>query len=172
LLTSANDAYSGFLNRSQQLDTGKLAGLKAFADEADVVGSKMDAVVDALIADLGQPVAKVLASAADLQRLTQHNAVHFLLASAGIQAGEQLKEVAEGRHAFDAALKELRGAPLKTPAIESQMQLLEPQWLLMSAALAKSGKEMVALENICTTSERILEVSTTLYGLYEGALKS
>lgn len=172
LLTSANEAYTGFLSRSQQLDTSKLPGLKAFADEADVVGGKMDAMVDALIAELGQPVAKVLASAADVQRLTQHNAVHFLLASAGIQAGEQLKEVAEGRHAFDAALKELRSAPLKTPAIEAQMQLLEPQWMLMSAALTKPGKEMTILENICTTSERILEVSTTLYGLYEGALKA
>ena len=171
LLASANDSYLTFLGRSQQLDTAKLAGLQGFAQEADVVGTKVDALVDALIADLAQPVAKVLASAADIQRLTQHNAVHFLLAGAGIQAGEQLKEVADGRQAFDTALKELRGAPIRTPAIESNMQLLEPQWLLMSTALAKPGRDMLTMENICTTSERILEVSTALYGLYESALK-
>jgi hypothetical protein len=66
----------------------------------------------------------------------------------------------------------LQAAPLKNPAIEAQLQLLAPQWLLMANALGQSGNDAKTLENISTTSERLLEVSTSLYALYESALKA
>lgn len=172
LVAPALKSYEAFLAKSQQLDVKNAKVLGAFAEEADVVGEHMDALVAAMIKDLGQSVAKVLASTADLQRLTQHTAVHFLMARLGINEAEQLKEVAEGRKEFNEKLQVLQAAPLKNPAIEAQLQLLAPQWLLMANALGQSGNDARTLENISTTSERLLEVSTSLYTLYESALKA
>jgi hypothetical protein len=115
---------------------------------------------------------QVLATAAELQRLTQHTAVHFLMASAGIQVAEQLKEVEVARKSFSDKLQGLQTAELKNPAIETQLQLLGPQWLLMSNALRHPGRELKTMENISTTSERLLEVTTSLYRLYDAALKA
>lgn len=172
LVQPAVRSYETFLGHSQQLDPKNTKALTAFAEEADAVGSLMDALVAAMIKDLGQSVAKVLASTADLQRLTQHTAVHFLMARLGIQEAEQLKEVAEGRKEFNEKLLFLQTYPLKNPAIVAQLQLLGPQWLMMSSALDQPGKDTKTLENISTTSERLLEVSTSLYTLYESALKA
>ncbi len=170
-MAAAAVAYESFLQNSLKLNMENRANLLQFAEEADVVGSRLDTLVDTLVADAGQSTAQVLVSTADIQRLSQHTAVHSLLARAGIQEAQQLNEVVEGRKDFDKALAVLRASPLKNPEINAQMQLLEPQWLLMAAALNKSGSDMQSLEHICTTSERILEVSTDLYGLYEAAVK-
>ena len=171
LLQVAVDAYGAFLKKSQDLDVSKTDGLVAFAQEADGVGDKMDALVTALVAESGQSMGQVLATAAELQRLTQHTAVHFLMASAGIQVAEQLKEVEVARKSFSDKLQGLQTAALKNPAIETQLQLLGPQWLLMSNALGHPGRELKTMENISTTSERLLEVTTSLYRLYDAALK-
>lgn len=172
LLPVAVKSYEAFLGRSQQLNPQQSAALAAFAEEADVVGDHMDALVAGLIRDLGQSVTTVLASTADLQRLTQHTAVHFLMARVGIDEAEQLRQVADGRKAFNNKLQVLQNTPVKNPGIESQLQLLAPQWLLMDTALGRSGNDAKTLENISTTSERLLEVTTALYGLYEQALKT
>ncbi len=172
LLPVAVKSYEAFLGRSQQINPQQSAALGAFAEEADVVGDHMDALVAGLIKDLGQSVATVLASTADLQRLTQHTAVHFLMARVGIDEAEQLRQVADGRKAFNNKLQVLQNTPVKNPAIESQLQLLLPQWLLMDTALGRSGNDVKTLENISTTSERLLEVTSALYGLYEQALKA
>lgn len=172
LLQTAGSAYDAFLKQSQAMDVSKTDGLVAFTEEADAVGDKMDALVGALVSESGQPMGQLLAIAADLQRLTQHTAVHFLMASAGIQVTEQLKEVEAARKSFNDKLQGLQTATLKTPAIETQLQLLGPQWLLMSNALGHPGRELKTMENISTTSERLLEVTTALYRLYDTALKA
>lgn len=171
LLQVAVGAYDAFLKKSQALDVSRPDALVPFADEADAVGDKIDALVGALVAESAQPVGPLLATAADLQRLTQHTAVHFLMASAGIQVAEQRKKVDVARKQFNEKLQSLQTASLKTPAIDSQLQLLGPQWLLMSSALGQPGRDMKTLENISTTSERLLEVTTSLYRLYDAALR-
>lgn len=168
----AREAYEVFLRKAQAMDLNKQDGLVAFADEADKVGDAVDAVVKALVDVKGTNTAQVLATTAELQRLTQHAAVHFLLASAGIDTSEQLKEVSQARAAFSQGLNALRNNAVKSNATESQLQLLEPQWVLMANALANPGKEVKRMEDICTTSERLLEVTTSLYKLYDGLLKT
>jgi hypothetical protein len=168
----AREAYEVFLRKALAMDLSKQDGLVAFADEADKVGDAVDTVVKALVVVKGTNTSQVLATTAELQRLTQHAAVHFLLGSAGIDTSEQLKEVTQARAAFSQGLNALRNNSVKSNGTESQLQLLEPQWLLMSNALANPGKEAKRMEDICTTSERLLEVTTSLYKLYDGLLKA
>lgn len=171
-LAPAKDAYDGFLKKSSELDVSKPDGTAVFADVADEVGDRMDTLVAALVQASGRSTSQILSTTADLQRLTQHAAVHFLLASAGIQPDKQLKEVAQARTDFGAGLRTLLASSARSDAIDSQIKLLEPQWLLMSTALTHPGRDLRTMENICTTSERLLEVTSTLYGLYDGALKT
>lgn len=172
LQQEAAQSYNDFLKNSKTFDISKTDNLVGFAEQADVVGDKVDALVAALLTESGQAQAQLLAVSADLQRLTQHTAVHFLLASAGLQTAQQMKEVESARQVFGNKFENLQKAALKTPAIDNQLQLLGPQWLLMSAALAHPGRDNRTLENICTTSERLLEVTTALYRLYDAALKA
>lgn len=166
----AQKSYTGFIQKNRQINLKDTPALIELSAEADRLGEQVDEVVDQLVKTLNRPVATVLSHTADMQRLTQDTAVHFLLARLGHKEQEQLKEVREKRTAFDQHLNALRSSPFKTPTISNQLQLLEPQWLLMSTALNRTERDAATLEHISTTSERLLEVLMTLYGLYENAL--
>lgn len=168
---AAAKAYDEFLRSSERFDVKDRAALGRFAVQADVVGGLTDQLVEMLINDMGQSVARILSTTADLQRLTQHLAVHFLLAQAGIEEKEQLLEIKAGRDAFGKQLAELHQAPLRNGSINDLMPLLDNQWMLMNQALGQTRRDQAALENACTTSERTLEVLTSLYPQYESALK-
>lgn len=163
--------FDEFLRASERLDVKDRNALARFARQADEVGDATDQYVELLVKEVGQPTARILSTTADLQRLTQHLAVHFLLARAGIEEREQQKEVNTGREEFAKLLDELRKSPLQNGSITGQLQLIENQWLLMNQALNQVARDMASMENACTTSERTLEVLTTLYPQYEAALK-
>jgi hypothetical protein len=168
---AAAKAYDGFLRSSERFDVKDSAALGRLAVQADVVGELADELVEALINDMGQSMAHILSTTADLQRLTQHLAVHFLLAQAGIEENEQLKEISAGREAFAKHLAELRQAPLRNEQISALLPMLDNQWMLMNQALGQTRRDHAALENACTTSERTLELLSSLYPQYESALK-
>lgn len=168
---AAAKAYDEFLRTSERFDGKDRAALGRFAVQADAVGELADQLVELLITDMGQSVARILSTTADLQRLTQHLAVHFLLAQAGIEEKEQLREISAGREAFVQQLGELHQAPLRGGQISELLPLLDNQWMLMNLALGQTRRDQAALENACTTSERTLEVLTSLYPQYEAALR-
>jgi hypothetical protein len=168
---AAAQVYDEFLHASERFDSKDRAVLGRFAVQADVVGELADKLVEMLINDMGQPVARILSTTADLQRLTQHLAVHFLLAQAGIDEKAQLHEIGTAREAFVKHLGELHQAPLRGGQINDLLSLLDNQWMLMNLALGQTKRDQSTMENACTTSERTLEVLTSLYPQYEVALK-
>ena len=170
-IASASQAYDGLLKASEKLAITDRPALAQFARLADDVGEAVDKVVELLIKDSAQPMAGILSTTADLQRLTQHLGVHFLLARAGVEEKEQLKEVAQGREEFIKHMAELKKANLKTAQTDGLLQLLDNQWMFMNQALGSTGRDVTAMEHVCTTSERTLEVLTSLYPQYESALR-
>ena len=166
----AAQGYLGLLTSNERFDTLDRVALAKLAIQADEVGEELDKLVALLIRDLGQPVATVLSTTADLQRLTQDLAVHFLLGRAGIDEKDQQKRIDAGREHFGQLLGDLRKSPIQTLTIGQQLQLLDNQWTLMRQALNLSSRDASAMENICSTSERTLEVLTQLYPQYEAAL--
>lgn len=166
----AAQGYLNLLTSNERFEIQDRAALAKLAIQADEVGEELDKLVALLIRDLGQPVATVLATTADLQRLTQDLAVHFLLGRAGIDEKDQQKRIDAGREHFGQLLGDLRKSTIQTATIGQQLQLLDNQWTLMRQALNLSSRDTSAMENICTTSERTLEVLTQLYPQYEAAL--
>lgn len=171
LLDGVTQQVGAFLGASEDLKIEDRAALTRLAVQADEAGASVDKLVDAYLRDTGQSNAAILQTTAELQRLTQHLAVHYLLARAGVEATEQMKEVNTGRQDFERALSELKKSPLRSARIEAAMPLLDGQWTLFRMALANASADTSAQQTVSTTSERTLEVLTDLYGLYEVALR-
>ncbi len=167
----ADKQASAFLDANEGWKTTDRAGLAKLSVQADTAGEAVDQLVEAYVKELGQTSAKILQTTADLQRLTQHLAVHYLLAQAKIDAAEQLKEVDKARLDFDSGMTQLRQSPLRNPRIEAGLKSIADQWLFFNTALQKKQADSSALETTSTTSERTLETLTELYTLYEATLK-
>ncbi|QIL43752.1 hypothetical protein G7045_05450 [Acidovorax sp. HDW3] len=71
---------------------------------------------------------------------------------------------------FKRGLDELGKTPISTPAIRTQLELAQGQWVFFDAALQRQA-DARGLEAVATTSERLLEVTNRLTDLYELALK-
>ena len=171
LLASAEQGLGALLSASEIFRTEDKAGLGKLAVLADKAGASIDRLVAAYVQAIGQPTASVLQTTADLQRLTQHLAVHYLLSRAGIDPTEQLKEVDTGRRAFETLLQNLKQSPVRSARTDAAMPLIEGQWTFLRATLTQAGTDVAALQNAATTSERTLEVLTELYAAYDAALR-
>jgi nitrate/nitrite-specific signal transduction histidine kinase len=105
--------------------------------------------------------------------LSQRMAKCFLSEQSGIGSPALKTELEASRRDFVAALAELNGAPENNAEIRIELALANTQWLFFEQAL--SGLEHhrpIALRNVATTSERILEVMDSLTGRYERLVRS
>jgi len=166
---NARTAYRSYLQAAEKLDPKDREGLVRLAKEADDLDEKVTAVSDQILKESGNPAAATLNVTTEMQRLTQHLAVHFLLARAGVDEKANAEEVTTARGSFTKLLAELKASPIQSPAIASQMQLLEGQWIFMNSALGATVRSQQSLEAACTTSERTLEVLSQLQTQFESA---
>ena len=80
-------------------------------------------------------------------------------------------EIARDQKEFVSALAMLRGAPLTNAPIKQDLDLADVQWVFFDNALGAKTADRSALQNVATTSERILEVMDDLTLQYDQALK-
>ncbi|UCV14458.1 type IV pili methyl-accepting chemotaxis transducer N-terminal domain-containing protein [Quatrionicoccus australiensis] len=99
--------------------------------------------------------------------LSQRMAKCFLVEQSGIVSEALRGELDAARRDFVAALKELNQAPENTPEIRIELELANTQWLFFEQALNGRETRELAVRNVATTSERILEVMDGLTGRYE-----
>ena len=64
----------------------------------------------------------------------------------------------------------LAAAPVSTPAIRTELELGQAQWLFFEAAMRRHP-DTKGMEAVATTSERLLEVMDRLTSLYDAALR-
>lgn len=142
----------------------------AVAQQSDRMLSAADAATLAF-EKLGKVGTVRLVNTAGRQRmLSQRLAKNYGLLVAGL-AGKGVQEhmLADAAE-FKQALVTLSGAPLSTAGIRSELALGEAQWLFFETALQRKP-DARGLEDVATTSERLLEVMDKLTGLYDAALK-
>lgn len=105
--------------------------------------------------------------------LSQRMAKCFLFAQSGVAADGLHGELEAARRDFVAALAELNAAPENNADIRTDLALANTQWLFFEQAM--NGREPIrdiAIRNVATTSERILEVMDSLTGRYEKLVRS
>ncbi|HCL86036.1 MAG TPA: hypothetical protein DIC45_05950 [Comamonadaceae bacterium] len=138
--------------------------------QADYMLATADKATQALEQLAPAPSARLVNTAGRQRMLSQRLARDYGLAAAGLGGGGVRGQMAQDSAEFQAALAQLAAAPISTPAIRSALELGQAQWVFFDAAL-KRAPDMRGLEDVATTSERLLEVMDELTGLYEAALR-
>ena len=114
--------------------------------------------------------AKLVNTAGRQRALSQRLAKNYFLLAAKLESKGTLDEMKADAAEFRLAMVNLAAAPISTPAIRNELALGDSQWLFFDAALQRKPDER-GLETVGTTSERLLEVTDRLTGLYDAALK-
>jgi hypothetical protein len=100
--------------------------------------------------------------------LSQRMAKCFMFQQSGVAGDSLRQEMDAARRDFVAALSELNAAPENTAEIRTELGLANMQWLFFEQAMnGREPNREIAVRNVATTSERILEVMDNLTGHYE-----
>jgi Type IV pili methyl-accepting chemotaxis transducer N-term len=101
--------------------------------------------------------------------LSQRMAAFYLGATWGVQTAASTTEMKKAKDEFIQAHTTLKNAPEATPAIKSELQLVESQFTFFEIALGNLRPGVADLQgqtNVFTTSERILQVMDGVTGMY------
>jgi hypothetical protein len=129
-----------------------------------------NALLQSLTSRLSTPTASLIPTAGMLRNRAQRIARNYLYMAAGGEGAGLRTQIAADRTEFLRALDSLTRAPLSTPIIRSELELVRSQWVFMEAAIATSPTAET-MRNVCTTSERVYTVAESLSALYEDALR-
>lgn len=142
----------------------------AVATQADKMLLAADAATQALEKHSKAGTARLVNTAGRQRMLSQRMAKNYSLAAAGFDNKAAHEQLISDAVEFKQALAILAAAPLSTPGIRNELALGESQWVFFDAALLRKP-DARGLENVATTSERLLEVMDKLTGLYDSALQ-
>lgn len=142
----------------------------AVAVQSDRMMAASQAATEAFEKFAKANTAKLVNTAGRQRALSQRLAKNYFLLAAKLEGKGTLDEMKADATEFRLAMANLAAAPISTPAIRNELALGDSQWLFFDAALQRKPDER-ALETVGTTSERLLEVTDRLTGLYDAALK-
>lgn len=114
--------------------------------------------------------ARLVNIAARQRALSQRLAKNYFLIAVGNDAKGAREQMLSDADEFRTAMATLAAAPISTTAIRDELALGDSQWVFFSSALQRKA-DARGLADVATTSERLLEVTDRLTGLYEAALK-
>lgn len=143
---------------------------QAVSAQADQMLALANTATEALERQAQAPTARLVNTAGRQRMLSQRLAKNYELAAAGLDSRAVREQMAGDADEFQRALAQLLKAPISTPAIRSALELGQAQWVFFDAAL-KRQPDARGLEDVATTSERLLEVMDSLTALYEAALQ-
>jgi len=145
-------------------------GFQAVSAQADQMLAQANSATQALEHLAQAPTARLVNTAGRQRMLSQRLAKNFGLAAAGFDNRPLREQMAADADEFQRAMTQLANAPLSTPAIRSTLELGQGQWVFFDMAIKRQPNAR-GLEDVATTSERLLEVMDSLTSLYEAALQ-
>lgn len=117
----------------------------------------------AQIADINSAINK-----AGRQRMLSQRMAKFYQALVwGVAPANGAAELEKARKEFIDGYRELESASINTRAIKEELELGKVQWEFFDTALKGRGEKPTLMQNVATTSERILEVMDNATGMYE-----
>lgn len=143
---------------------------QAVSTQADQMLALADTTTEVLERQAQVPTARLVNTAGRQRMLSQRLAKNYELAAAGLDSRSVREQMAGDAAEFQRALAQLLKAPISTPAIRSALELGQAQWVFFDAAL-KRQPDARGLQEVATTSERLLEVMDSLTALYEAAMQ-
>lgn len=144
--------------------------VQAVSTQADQMLGQANSATQALERLAQAPTARLVNTAGRQRMLSQRLAKSYGLVAAGFDSRPLREQMAGDVDEFQRAMAQLANAPLSTPAIRSTLELGNGQWVFFDAAIKRQPNAR-GLEDVATTSERLLEVMDNLTALYEAALQ-
>lgn len=144
-----------------------VVAVSAQADKMLTVANKTTESMEGLAKNAS---AKLVSVSGRQRMLSQRLAKNYFLSAAGIDQKPLREQMTSDRHEFKQALATLAAAPISTSSIRNELALGESQWTFFEAAIGRKP-DPESLKIVATTSERLLEVTNNLTGLYDAALK-
>lgn len=151
---------------AQMSNTPTLQQAVKVSQQADKLQAAADELATSIESSANHHTSKVLYTAGHQRGLSQRMAKNYFLAAVGHRTAASNDQLAADQSEFKKALAELIQTPVSTAAIRNELQLTQSQWLFFEAALRKKA-DPIALRDVATTSERLLEVSDNLTLHYE-----
>lgn len=145
-------------------------GFAAVSAQSDQMMAAAHAATEALEKLAQAPTARLVNTAGRQRMLSQRLAKNYELMAAGLDGRAVREQMAGDAEEFQRALAQLAKAPISTPAIRQALEQGQAQWVFFDAAL-KRQPDARGLDNVATTSERLLELMDSLTTLYEVALR-
>lgn len=145
-------------------------GFQAVSAQSDQMFAAANTATEALERLAQAPTARLVNTAGRQRMLSQRLAKNYELTAAGLDGRAVREQMAGDAGEFQHALAQLVKAPISTFAIRSALELGQAQWLFFDTAL-KRQPDARGLDEVATTSERLLELMDSLTALYEAALR-
>ena len=146
------------------------ASAAAVAEQADRMMTAAQTATESLEKLARAPSAKLVGMAGRQRMLSQRMAKQYFLLAAGVDPKASQSQMNADAAEFKQALQALAAAPVSTPAIRTELELGQAQWLFFEAAMRRHP-DTKGMDAVATTSERLLEKMDRLTSLYDAALR-
>jgi hypothetical protein len=150
--------------------TPKRDAVAAVSAEADKMTAQAIKATDMLTTYAKSGSAKIIDTAGKQRFLSQRIAKNYFLMATGLNASSIRSQMLADRTEFKAAITAMQNAPISTSLIRGDLELLNGQWVMFESAIDKMPDRLNAMEDVATSSERLLEVANSLTNRYEAAL--
>lgn len=145
--------------------------LLAVSVQADKLTEQATKTTELLASQTKSGNAKIVAIADKQRMLTQRLAKNYFMQAANLNSLPIRQQLASDRAEFKAGLAMLKNAPISTTNIRNDIDLCEAQWFLFETSIDKPRSRPFVMEDVAVSSERLLDITSSLSSRYEKAVK-
>ena len=151
--------------------TPKRDMLLAVSVQADKLTAQATKTTELLANQTKSGNAKIVAIADKQRMLSQRLAKNYFMQAANFNSLPIRQQLASDRAEFKAGLAMLKNAPVSTASIRNDIDLCEAQWFLFETSIDKPRNRPFVMEDVAVSSERLLDITSSLSSRYEKAMK-
>ncbi len=151
--------------------TPKRDMLIAVSVQADKLTEQATKTTELLASQTKSGNAKIVAIADKQRMMTQRLAKNYFMQAANFNSLPIRQQLASDRAEFKAGLAMLKNAPISTASIRNDIDLCEAQWFLFETSIDKPRNRPFVMDDVAVSSERLLDITSSLSSHYEKAVK-
>lgn len=145
--------------------------LVAVSVQADKLTEQANKTTELLATQTKSGNAKIVAIADKQRMLSQRLAKNYFLQAANLNTVAVRQQLASDRAEFKAGLATLKDAPISTANIRQDIELCAMQWYLFETSIDKPRNRPFVMDDVAVSSERLLDITSSLSSHYEKAVK-
>lgn len=145
--------------------------LVAVSVQADKLTEQANKTTELLANQTKSGNAKIVAIADKQRMLSQRLAKNYFMQAANLNSLPIRQQLVSDRAEFKAGLAMLKDAPISTASIRNDIELCTAQWYLFETSIDKPRSRPFVMDDVAVSSERLLDITSSLSSHYEKAVK-